>query len=184
MRLIGHGNQYHYTTHSYLISLFLDCPPNMGLQCPDISSVYMMQRAIADGTITWHAHPHNAQYEFYDSSLLEYSFDLTHDLDRQFKLPPKQTAILVSCRIARFECLSNAVPCTSPQLNCLEHPRQQERLDALCCLIWYCCCNHQQQTSNSILPFEICTTCSNPHLYMFRTTSSHYLYIGSAMFLG
>jgi hypothetical protein len=29
-----HGDKYIYTTHAYLLSLFLDCPPGMGLHCP------------------------------------------------------------------------------------------------------------------------------------------------------
>lgn len=49
------------------------------------------------GAITWHAHPHNAQYELYDESLLRYSFDFTHELDARFGFKPKHTAILVSC---------------------------------------------------------------------------------------
>jgi hypothetical protein len=90
-----HGDRYVYTTHSFLISLFLDCPPGMGLQCPNSTTTAAVTDAIKSGAITWHAHPHNAQYEFYDTSLLQFSFDLTHDLDRRFGLPPKHTAILV-----------------------------------------------------------------------------------------
>jgi len=47
------------------------------------------------GAITWQAHPHNAQYELYDTALLEFSFDMTHDLDRRFGLRHKHTATLV-----------------------------------------------------------------------------------------
>lgn len=96
-----HGDRYVYTTHSFLISLFLDCPPGMGLQCPNSTTAAAVTEAIESGAITWHAHPHNAQYEFYDTSLLQFSFDLTHDLDRRFGLPPKHTAILVRVRVRR-----------------------------------------------------------------------------------
>lgn len=94
--LSPHGDRYICTTHSYLISLFLDCPLGMGLNCPNSTTTAAVLDAIKSGAITWHAHPHNAQYEFYDTSLLEFSFDLTHDLDRQFGFAPKHTAILVS----------------------------------------------------------------------------------------
>lgn len=93
--LSPHGDRYVYTTHSYLISLFLDCPLGMGLNCPNSTTTAAVLDAIKSRAITWHAHPHNAQYEFYDRSLLEFSFDLTHDLDRRFGFPLKHTVILV-----------------------------------------------------------------------------------------
>lgn len=105
-----HGDRYVYTSHSWLISMFLDCPPHMGLQCPNATTVAAVTRAIQRGDITWHAHPHNAQYEVYDTSLLEFSFDFTHALDDSFKLPHKHTAILVSgCSL----CTGNTASCLS-----------------------------------------------------------------------
>lgn len=94
-RASPHGDRYVYTTHSYLLSLFLDCPPGMDLHCPNATTVAAVTAAIRSGAITWHAHPHNAQYELYDPSLLAASFELTHELDRRFGLPRKHTAILV-----------------------------------------------------------------------------------------
>jgi hypothetical protein len=55
--------------------------------------------ACCAGAITWHAHPHNAQYEFYDPSLLQFSVDLVHDLDRRFGFEPKHTIFLVRLSI-------------------------------------------------------------------------------------
>lgn len=55
----------------------------------------LVTAAVTTGAITWHAHPHNAQYEFYDTSLLEFSSQLTHNLDKRFGFKPKHTAILV-----------------------------------------------------------------------------------------
>lgn len=90
------GDKFIYTTHSWIVSMFLDCPiGTIDLQCPNATTVAAVKRAIRMGDITWHAHPHNAQYEFYDTSLLAYSFDLTHELDRRFHKPHKHTAILV-----------------------------------------------------------------------------------------
>jgi hypothetical protein len=98
-RLSPHGDRYIYTTHSYLLSLFLDCPTGMGLHCPNSTTTAAVVDAIRSGAITWQAHLHNTQYEVYDVSLLEFGFDLTHDLDRRFGLRPKHTAILVSCTL-------------------------------------------------------------------------------------
>lgn len=94
-RVSPHGDRYIYTSHSFLLSLFLDCPPGMGLHCPNTSTKAAVEEAMRSGAITWHAHPHNAQYELYDTSLLEFSFELTHDLDRRFGVKRKHTAILV-----------------------------------------------------------------------------------------
>ena len=95
-RFSPYGDRYIYTTHSWLVSMFLDCPLGMDLQCPNASTRAVVERAIRLGDITWHAHPHNAQYEVFDTSLLQHSFDFTHELDRRFNLPLKHTAILVS----------------------------------------------------------------------------------------
>lgn len=81
--------------------MFLDCPRFMGLTCPNATTRAKVLRGIQTGSITYHAHPHKAQLEFYDPSLLEFSFDLTHDMDRRFGFKPKTTMLLVrSWRLA------------------------------------------------------------------------------------
>lgn len=85
------GDRYRYMTHSYLISLYLDCPPGMGIACPDAEAVAALRTAVADGVITWHALPHNSQVEVFDVPLLEYALNLTHNLDWEFGLPSKNT---------------------------------------------------------------------------------------------
>jgi hypothetical protein len=89
------GDRYTYLTHSYMISLFMDCPPHRGLPCPNEDLKTAVADAVRQGVITWHAHPHNAQHEFYDQSLLEFSVKFTHDLDRRFGQPLKRTLVLV-----------------------------------------------------------------------------------------
>ena len=39
---------------SWLISLALDCPPNIGIRCPSAAEVEALEAAIRQGTITWH----------------------------------------------------------------------------------------------------------------------------------
>ncbi|KAK9815327.1 hypothetical protein WJX72_001843 [[Myrmecia] bisecta] len=80
-----------YTTHSFLVSLFLDCPRCIGVTCPTDDEVTAFKQAVAEGVITWHAMPFNAQLEFYDAPLVEAAVQLTHDLDALFGLPPKVT---------------------------------------------------------------------------------------------
>lgn len=50
-----------YTTHAWLLSLFFDCPPGIGLECPDEAAVAELDAAIRRGDVTWHAGPFNAQ---------------------------------------------------------------------------------------------------------------------------
>ncbi|KAF8062055.1 hypothetical protein HT031_004315 [Scenedesmus sp. PABB004] len=87
-------DRFVFTTHAYLLSLFLDCPPGMGLACPGPALRAKVLRGVASGAITWHAHPHNAQYELYDASLLSAATALVHGLDARFGLPPKRTVVL------------------------------------------------------------------------------------------
>ena len=55
---------------SWLIAMFLDCPPGMGLHCPNETSKREVENAIHAGIITWHAFPHNAQVRMGSSGLL------------------------------------------------------------------------------------------------------------------
>lgn len=110
---------------SWLVSLYLDCPPDLGIDCPDddakkVPDILMIapfmsevecvpesfgnNRGIAQafidavqrGDIWWHAMPHNAELEFMDRSMLQANIQLTHELDRSFGLPPKVTMSQVS----------------------------------------------------------------------------------------
>ena len=48
---------------TWVVSMYLDCPPGMGLHCPNATAVARFERAVAKGDITWHAFPHNAELE-------------------------------------------------------------------------------------------------------------------------
>lgn len=76
---------------SYLVSLYLDCPPGMGLHCPTPAAAAAMRAAIVRGDITYHAFPFNAEPELYSPTLFAEGVALTHALDAQFGLPPKRT---------------------------------------------------------------------------------------------
>lgn len=58
-----HGDRFRYMTHSWLLSLFFDCPPGLGVSCPNASEIEAVKSAIQDGVIHWHAAPFNPQYE-------------------------------------------------------------------------------------------------------------------------
>lgn len=77
-----------FTTHSYLVSLYLDCPPNMGLHCPNEVLLNDFKDAVNRGDITWHAFPFNSEPEYLLKPLMvEAGFNLTHQIDDMFGRP-------------------------------------------------------------------------------------------------
>lgn len=44
-----HGDSYIYTTHAWLLSMFLDCPRGMGLACPGPFTRAKVLRGIQSG---------------------------------------------------------------------------------------------------------------------------------------
>ncbi|KAK9915574.1 hypothetical protein WJX75_001002 [Coccomyxa subellipsoidea] len=91
LRQLGGPERMKYMTHSYLVSLFFNCPPNMGINCPNDEAMKAVSDAVQRGDIWWHAMPHNAELEFMDKSMLQASIELTHELDRAFNMTPKIT---------------------------------------------------------------------------------------------
>ena len=76
------GSEQHiWTTHSFLVSLYLSCPPGMGLHCPTPAQQELFCEAARDGIVTWHAFPFNTQMEMMNPELLQGAFQLTEDVD-------------------------------------------------------------------------------------------------------
>ena len=84
-------HKLNFMFQSWVLDMFFDCPPNMGLACPDENSQATVRKAIDAGHITWHAFPHNAQLEVMDPSLIHAGLELTFALDRQFNQSNKTT---------------------------------------------------------------------------------------------
>ena len=82
------GKPLYWLTHSWLVSLYMDCPPGMRLQCPNNDEKAAFSAAVKAGHITWHALPFNAELAL---GSLGFSVQLTHDLDKRFGLAPKAT---------------------------------------------------------------------------------------------
>ena len=77
-----------YTTHPWLVSLYLDCPPNMvlnGIQllCPLKEDVDAMVDAIKSGYIVMHAGAMNMQYGIMNSDTVVASVKLVQQIYRQ-----------------------------------------------------------------------------------------------------
>ena len=80
-----------FTTHSYLVYLYLNCPPNMGFHCPNSTEVDSFVKAIEAGDIVWHAYAFNGQPEIMEPSLFEFGVYISHWLDDKFNKTHKTT---------------------------------------------------------------------------------------------
>lgn len=77
-----------FTTHSYLVWLYLNCPITSGLHCPSESDIDKFIEAVKNGDIVWHAFPFNAQPEVYDRSMVDFGFRLTRDISEKLGFIP------------------------------------------------------------------------------------------------
>ncbi|XP_041366373.1 uncharacterized protein LOC121381225 [Gigantopelta aegis] len=90
LEALGFKEKLVYTTHPWLVSLYLDCPPNLNLsgivlQCPNKTSVDIFKKAVDLGIITWHAGPMNMMFEtLMDVSMVEFGLQMSEDLDKMF----------------------------------------------------------------------------------------------------
>ena len=84
LRKLGGKERLVFTTHPFLVHLYYNCYPALGLHCPSQVQLEDFTAAINRGDIVWHAFPFNAQMEFYDSSLADFGFRMTHELDKKF----------------------------------------------------------------------------------------------------
>ena len=78
------GPQLHFTAQSWLVQMFLNCPPEYqarGVVCPSSTAISQFREAVKKGFITWHAFPFNGQAEIFDASMFSFGFEMTHQLD-------------------------------------------------------------------------------------------------------
>ena len=85
------NKKINFMFQSWIVSMYLNCPPDLGLHCPSASAVAAFEGAVAAGDITWHAFPHNAELAVMDQSLVEAGLALTWALDERFNVSRKQT---------------------------------------------------------------------------------------------
>ena len=77
-------NKLNFMFQSWVLNLYFDCPPNMGIHCPDAAAKAKVEAAIKANHITWHAFPHNAELETMGNAMIEAGLAMTHALDRAF----------------------------------------------------------------------------------------------------
>lgn len=96
---LEYTERFIYTTHPWLVSLYLDCPPSLmlpsgiKLQCPDAKNRSDFISAVKLGFITWHAGPMNMEFELLDESMMEFAIQLSVDLDKRFGINRKYRTV-------------------------------------------------------------------------------------------
>ncbi len=100
LRAHGGPERLIYTTHAWLVHLYLYCPQNFTLSgitllCPPASAVAEFKAAIRRGDIVWHAAAFNTEYEnCYNAEMLDVQFQLSTDLAAALGVPRPQTVSL------------------------------------------------------------------------------------------
>mmetsp|Transcript_43781 Transcript_43781/g.76864 ORF Transcript_43781/g.76864 Transcript_43781/m.76864 type:complete len:807 (+) Transcript_43781:83-2503(+) len=84
-------NKLNFMFGSWVLDMYFDCPPGLGLHCPSSEDQQKVRTSIEKGDITWHAFPFDAQFEIMAPALIKAGLELTHALDRQFQQTPKAT---------------------------------------------------------------------------------------------
>lgn len=87
---------YIFTTHAWLIYIYLNCEPNLipeinnyQLICPNKTKKSEFIWAIKNGYITWHALPFNIQSESANNFIISENIKFVHELDESFGLSHK-----------------------------------------------------------------------------------------------
>jgi hypothetical protein len=88
----GGPERLQFMAQSYVVSLFLDCPPGFAnLICPSLEEIANFTKAVNKGYIYWHAFPFNGEAELSEPGMFAAALNLTHSLDDRFALPHKAT---------------------------------------------------------------------------------------------
>ncbi|CAL1525890.1 unnamed protein product [Lymnaea stagnalis] len=85
---LGYTERFLYTTHPWLVSLYLDCPDiklmGVQLKCPNKTEQDDFRKAVVEGHIAWHAFTMNIQTDFLGANLFSFGLELGQKLDDMF----------------------------------------------------------------------------------------------------
>jgi len=84
-------SSWNFMFQSWVVYLFLNCPNDLGLNCPSPSQKADVEHAIRSGVISYHAFPHNAELETLHPIFIEEGIRLTHRLDEKYGRALKAT---------------------------------------------------------------------------------------------
>ena len=75
-----------WMTFSYLLTLYFDCPPGMGLKCPSEDERNEIAAAIQAEDIVFPAFPHNAELATLDEKMMTFGVALSRSIAAQFNV--------------------------------------------------------------------------------------------------
>ncbi len=83
------NRQFIYTTHPWLVYLYLNCPANLTLNnirlhCPSPGNVSVFEAAISKGYIRWHAGPMNMQMDLMNDRMMDVAMWFSAQLDKKY----------------------------------------------------------------------------------------------------
>lgn len=90
--LSKHNINYVFTTHAWLIHLYLHCNATIidrDVHCPSNKTIMVFKKAIMNGHITWHSLPMNTFTELQNEYILDANIKFVHALDKELGLPLK-----------------------------------------------------------------------------------------------
>ncbi|XP_041370965.1 uncharacterized protein LOC121384574 isoform X2 [Gigantopelta aegis] len=86
-----------YTTHPWLVSLYLDCPDlvlnQIPLKCPNATEKSAFKAAVQRGDIAWHAGPMNMQPENMNKLVFELGLNISLNVDAMFGIKRRFAAL-------------------------------------------------------------------------------------------
>ena len=85
------GWRLRYLAQSYILSLFLDCPPHAGLACPNASAVESLKAAVKAGDIYLHAFPHNADLGHATPTVIDAGINVTRWVEDTLGVSPSRS---------------------------------------------------------------------------------------------
>jgi hypothetical protein len=92
LRALNGPERFIYTTHPFLLSLYLHCTnltlSGIPLACPSAEAVAEMRAAIAVGDVVFHAAPFNTEWEMaFNTEMVNFHFQLARDLADELGVP-------------------------------------------------------------------------------------------------
>jgi len=96
LRDLGVEERFIYTTHPFLLHLYLHCDEfslsGIPVQCPSSAEQELMREAVKRGDIYWHAAPANIEFgNAYSAEMVEASLYLNLLLAEELGVPPSKT---------------------------------------------------------------------------------------------
>eukprot|EP01147_Barroeca_monosierra_P009254 gene9254-1533_t len=81
--------QLRFTAQSWVIWLYLHCPSDLNLTCPDSAALRRFNTSVSKGWITWQAFPFDAELELLSTTTIRLAIELTHAVDAYFGVTRK-----------------------------------------------------------------------------------------------